>query len=416
MLISKKMLAAGSGETHFILTISDDSVINALGLPAIGPEDDIYVRGSNELMKIDTNGELQWAKSFVGMFRGNDVGVDSSGNAYVVGDTTVNAFNTRDVTVSKFNSSGALQWSRNFGQTNPLFAFSIVTDSSGNSYAASREDTDGGGGMVIQKIDTDGDFQWALGYGQSGGTNRPPYGLAIDSSGDLIFCGSSRDTNNTSEIMIGKIDTATPALDWVLHANYTITFYNAATDSSNNVYAVGVLNTGAQSCLVTKTNSSGVVQWTKAVGTSDNQTGVAIAVDENDDVYVVATGTVDGVQAADDILVYKLDSSGDLIWGRAFQHSTALSASGIQVNSKGSLVISGNGNGGSVIIKMDPNGLGIGVYDDFTYADITHSSTTYSLVDSPISAGIGTSSYFEADTGFTAGDLTPTTDLQLIQP
>ncbi len=157
------------------------------------------------------------------------IAVDTSGNAYVAGSTTVNpftgpdnfpttagAFQTTfgggfsDAFVSKLNSTGsALVYSTYLGGSDGDQASAIAVDLSGNAYvtggtlskdfpttAGALQTTFGGGinDAFVSKLDTSGSallYSTYLGGSQSDGAT----GIAVDSSGSAYVTGTTCSTN-----------------------------------------------------------------------------------------------------------------------------------------------------------------------------------------------------------------------------
>ena len=420
MSVSKKVIqaAAGSGaaDSYFILTISDAEGINSQSNTAIDTEDNFFVSGSTAagpgtsahlLLKVNNDGELQWTRNIGGggIDSAYGVGCDSSGNAYIGGQTRSNTFGGADLMMSKFNSSGTLQWTRHLGGGGSETGWSATADGSGNAYVGGLNDSNV---AFLAAWDSSGSFQWDKTL-----TGRSfPYGITVDQSGDIILGGNGG--------YIAKVTASTQVGAWAVTVASTV-FREFATDSSNNVYAVGYTASAPQGnygVVVSKINSSGVFQWTKIIGSSASQLGLGIAVDESDDVYVTGYEDPNGGTAIDDIVIYKLDSSGNLLWGRILQHSDPMATSSIRINSIGTPVLwgkldpAGGGANSGLVIKVPPDGSGTGTYGGFTYASVSHTAVTSGLAQTETTQATANISFSEAATGFSAATMTPSTSIE----
>ncbi len=149
------------------------------------------------VLKLDANGNFQWAKTFGSREwdRGYGITVDNSANVYIVGSFlyTVN-FNQGagtdnhtssggfDVFVQKLDTDGNYLWTKTFGGTDDDNGKAIVVDASGNIFVtgdfSGTVDFDPGTGtdnhsssgeydIFIQKLDANGNFLWAKTIGGS---------------------------------------------------------------------------------------------------------------------------------------------------------------------------------------------------------------------------------------------------------
>ena len=91
-------------------------------------------------------------------------------------------------------------------------------------------------------------------------------------------------------------------------------------DSSGNLYITGITNPGVEGSydiLVAKYNSSGVLQWQRNLGETSVENAYAIASDSSGNVYISGNYYKAGVTSNWDIVVFKYNSSGVLQWQRA---------------------------------------------------------------------------------------------------
>jgi hypothetical protein len=211
----------------------------------------------------------------------NDAATDSSGNIYVIGDTSGaldgnSHIGGYDIFVFKYDSSGNKIWSRQLGTNNYDFAQGVATDSSGNVYVTGytggeMDGTKAGDyDLFLVKYNSSGTKQWTKQLGTS--SEDKAYGVATDSSGNVYVAGKT-----------------TGGLD-------------------------GNTNAGNSDLFLVKYNSSGTKQWTQQLGTSSADSASGVATDSSANVYVTGqtAGGLDGNTNAgsEDLFLVKYNSSG----------------------------------------------------------------------------------------------------------
>jgi len=165
--------------------------------------------------KVDSSGALLWAKSFPGNQAGA-IAVDGAGNAYTVGSfiaagdydpgigtSNLSPIGLSDIFVTKLDSAGDLEWAKSFGGFGNDFGYGIAVDGSANvlttgQFSVSVDFDPGAGSSVltasltddffVNKWDTNGDFAWAKGFGEmnGGGVGRA---ITTDSDGNAYIVG-----------------------------------------------------------------------------------------------------------------------------------------------------------------------------------------------------------------------------------
>lgn len=182
--------------------------------------------------------------------------------------------------------------------------------------------------VFIQKLDKNGNFKWAVGFG--GIDQESANGMTIDGSGNVYVIGNFWDT----------VD------------------FNAGVGTNS------ITSSGSKDIYIQKYDSLGNYLWTKTIGGADSDDGGSICFDGQGHIYIIASisGTVDvdpGIGVTNfvssnnsyDILFEKLDLNGDLVWAKQIGGSGSDFGEQVLVDSQGNIVLSGGFNG---TVDFDP--------------------------------------------------------------
>jgi hypothetical protein len=289
--------------------------------------------------------------------KGLDIAVDSSGNAYMTGDTYSDDFPTKnpfqdsyggknnDAFVTKFTSTGTLSYSTYLGGTSRDSGRGIAVDSTGNAYVTGSTASDDfptknpfqdsyyGGGFYTEAFVTKVTSNGALSFSTSlGGTrNDSGRGIAVDSTGNAYVTGftASDDfpTKNPfqanfgggwADVFVTKLTSTGTALSYSTYLGtgdgYTSPSSDdygsgIAVDSSGNAYVTGHTNStdfptknpfqashggGDYDAFVAKLNSSGgALSYSTYLGGSSDDIGHRIAVDSSGNAHVTGDTSSD---------------------------------------------------------------------------------------------------------------------------
>ena len=214
--------------------------------------------------------------------------------------------------VTSWGSSGTLN-----GQFNSPFG--VAVDSSGNVYIADA------GNDRVQKFTSNGDFitKWGT-QGTDYGQFNNPTGVAADSSGNIYIADTD---NHRVQVFTSSGDFITK---WGTPGSDDGQFNNpsaVAIDNSGNVYVTDYYNSRVQKFT---NNGTYITQW----GSIETDLPTGIAVDSAGNVYVTGVGGGSGVQV--------FTSNGDYIsqlgtWGTA--PGQFLGPTGVAVDNSGNIYV-----------------------------------------------------------------------------
>ncbi|MEQ6341516.1 MAG: SBBP repeat-containing protein [Gammaproteobacteria bacterium] len=282
---------------------------------------------------------------------GSAIAVDTAGNAYITGNTfstnfpttgTASFSGTGDVFVMKLDSSGALIYSTYLGGSNSDEGRGIAVDTSGNAYvtgntlstnftttkSAYQATPLGGDNVFVTKLDNNGTLVYSTYLGGNG--NDLGHGIAVDTSGNTYITGSTGSADFPTATPLQRDKGGNPATDFdafitKLNATGSALVYSTylgggrndegssiAVDNAANAYVTGVTMSatgdptsksfpvttpafqanfaGGGDAFVTKLNAAGsALAYSTYLGGSSGEQGTAIAVDVSGGIYVTGT-------------------------------------------------------------------------------------------------------------------------------
>lgn len=181
--------------------------------------------------------------------------------------------------VSKYDpSSGSAQWTYNYNAFSSPFNYVVMQGvaqlSTGVIVLAGGVSPPGGGGankFSVIKLASDGSVSSAAYFNMSPfNSDQPPVEAVVDSADNLIYSGDSG--NSGYFLTVQKINTSsgTPSLAWAklidCGVSSGLNTYGVAVDPNNNVYVVGFGPlSGATQSFICKFNSAGTLQFAQRI-------------------------------------------------------------------------------------------------------------------------------------------------------
>jgi hypothetical protein len=274
--------------------------------------------GQYYLFKISPNGVLIWDRE-VGNTTYNqyvsNLSIDGSDNIFLAGRSST-ASGTKGF-VAKFNTDGTLQWQKYHDIGDNEYDASAA-DASGNFYGAGYTNiTSGYQSGLVSKINSAGALQWSRSWYASSGATSQTRSVAVDSTLNVYSNTYFGDASGQYGWGLRKYNSS-GTLQWERRlyqpSQFTIGQYGCVVDSSDNVYFSGYYSTNSNDALyqtgIAKYNSSGTLQWQRALQVSTYTLGQELAIDSNNDIYHVFNGGASGSSAPLDLFIAKLPSDG----------------------------------------------------------------------------------------------------------
>lgn len=174
------------------------------------------------IAKLDLNGNILWAEGVggTGNDRVKDIEIDAAGRIHYAGHFNgtvdfdfgpgtleLSSLGSYDAFVSKIDNSANLIWAKRFGGSNTDYCYGLSIDSENSVYATgeflgtSDFDPDAGGydltsngdyDIFVNKLDANGDFDWARRFGSSGADGG--LGINVSSQGYVYVTGDFEQT------------------------------------------------------------------------------------------------------------------------------------------------------------------------------------------------------------------------------
>jgi uncharacterized delta-60 repeat protein len=354
----------------------------------LGDSNNVYVCGYSKntgtmqdltVIKYNSSGVLQWARTYNGSFNNYDVGnalaLDANGNVYVTGIET-NSTYTYDFATLKYSTGGTQMWVQTYngpGNFNDE-ARDIVLDAAGNVYVAGTQDTffasQPNADMVLIKYDNSGAQQWRRVYDSPSHGYEYAKNLVIDGTGQLIMSGYAFVTGNGNDIFLLKYNSS-GAFQWIQSYNYSGTSFeqpNAMTiDSQNNIIvaAQGIGSSGNNDYVTVKYNSGGTFQWASRYSFSSTSEDRAYGICMGDSSTIFVTGFCTPSANNKDIATVKYDANGNQLYVLQFSHTANKDDIGNAVAFKaGDIYVTGlstppNGNSDYITLRYSYSAIGI---------------------------------------------------------
>jgi hypothetical protein len=331
-----------------------------------------YGEGSSDIYLIKTNsvGDTIWTRTFGGSdFEAcTSIALTSDGGFILTGSTKSFGAGNLDVILLKVSSSGSLLWSKTFGGIEVDFGNELIQTQDGGFLIAGETSSYGSGGYdaYIIKTDQNGNPIWSKTFG--GVLSDGVYSIQQTNDNGFVIVGYTRSFGSgVQDVLLLKTDQI-GNLIWsktfgAIGSNQEVG--HSIKQTRDNGYVIcGYTNSygaGGYDVYLIKTNSFGLLSWSKTYGGSSNDKGYFVNLTSNGG--LILTGETNSFgNGTNDGYIINTDSIGNLIWSNSIGGvlSDALGSS-VQTPDNGFIISGftsnfGSGNNDVFLIKTDSDG------------------------------------------------------------
>ncbi len=349
--------------------------------------------GPDNIYGTSDDGTISWKKRY-GRSTHEDIicsMVFDGTSLYVTGFRDTGSYNEYDAFVMKLDTNGNVQWAKDYGGNKDDYGFSIAEQGSYIYVYGIENDSFSGGGDIdkfIMKLKkADGTVEWAKQYGGDDDDffdNLPDtaswqelynqaQNLLVSEDGYIYLASEERSdtqpyTGSQEDIAVLKLNESDGSRQWAkqIGGNYEDVAFSIAGDEAGNIYICGEEesdhpNSGSDDVFVIKMNSNGNILWKKQFGGYGDEDVPLAIVYESGNLYITGLEDSDPNGGNYDIFIMKLDTDGNVAWKKQFGGYGNEVGMAIDVNSDNIYVTgfeTSDSNGGRddiVVIKLDAN-------------------------------------------------------------
>ncbi|MDX1912091.1 MAG: T9SS type A sorting domain-containing protein [Saprospiraceae bacterium] len=359
------------------------------------------------VLKMDTNGNLIWAKTCGGgnydwpyaIIEALDGGYVLCGLTQSTDGDVTGFHGGEDVWIVKLSEDGDIEWQKCYGGSGYESARDIQqTPDGGYIFSGESGSTDGdvtvnrgGADMWVVKLNATGQIQWQRSIG--GSSEEMGNAVQLTPDGGYIVAGSTSSTDGdivggggTEDYLVVKLDSA-GNIDWLkLYGGNSLDIpwnMNRAEDG----YILNGISTSINSgdvwghngffdYWVLKLDFDGNIMWQKCLGGTDQDRGYSI-VPAADGGYIAAgsSSSLDGYvtqpRGNRDFWAVKLDASGEFLWEKSLGGTLSDVCFSVIETADGGIVLSGfnwsedgdatqsQGYSDAWVVKLAPEGTGM---------------------------------------------------------
>lgn len=281
------------------------------------------------VVKLNRLGNIEWQKSYGGPNAdvASAIDVTADGGYIVAGQTRPAGAGEADAVVMKLDAEGDLVWSRTYGGLAFDTATAVRAVGDDGFIVAGNTASFGRGGIDawLLRLGLDGRLQWQMTYG--GGLDDRFAAVSVRPGGGYVLAGE------TASFGAGNADAWFVEVDAMGGLVQQQAFGGAEEDRFAGVQAtadggcVAVGSTTSEATgsdmLVIRLNATGEVVWQRAYGTADQEKATAVVALDGSFAVTGLTGAAYGTADIQLALLMKLDLNGNPYWQKQYWQALA---------------------------------------------------------------------------------------------
>ncbi|MFX1477392.1 MAG: SBBP repeat-containing protein [Promethearchaeota archaeon] len=291
--------------------------------------------------------------------RGNAIISDSENNIYIGGNIYNTSKKAYDLMILKYNNSGTLIWNKTWGGLSDDHANAIGLDSSNNIYIVGNSDSFGNNtDILLIKFNNSGELAWYTSWGGPGEDSG--FGMSIDADDSLFIIGYSESYDISGDVVLLKFN-STGSLKLTTTWGGVDTDYPTAIsiDSEENLYFTGYTSSfGAISSnfFLVKMNTSGNLVWNITWGEDLPEVGTGLSINNLNEIFLIGYTQNYGAMNLD-IILYKLNSSGQFLWNFTYKRAGYDFGNSITLDTRENIYIAGKSDNNLLLLKLCSTGM-----------------------------------------------------------
>jgi hypothetical protein len=304
------------------------------------------------LVRTDVNGDTLWTRLIDddGNFEVKFARQTFDGSFIVTGSEYNLSDSAWDVFLLKTDAAGNLLWIKNYGGIGHDNGYYVEQTSDSDFVVIGQTFSFGAGSndVYLIRTDSDGNLEWSRTYGS--GLDEMGFAVRQTLDGGFILGG------NPGALLLIKTNSAGDTL-WTRNVafgqgNYV---YSVSEAADSGYFAVGYTPGFAHTVYAVKTDSQGIIEWSKSFDVTTDDVGTW-GEPTSDGGYIVT-----GHSSFGDFFVIRLNALGNIVWHRLIVPAMGAQVFSVQQTSDGGYVVGGyaggsSGNSDFYLIKTDTLG------------------------------------------------------------